>query len=133
MKKDILLICVDEAHVCLPSEWGKKGMREDMYVAPSFLRAQVASTTEAPVIAMTASARTKVSNKKHKNEIEQIKVMCSIQFYKTTTINISPVLNNHTYVVLKKPSIVEGFYGKNKYSFSSDNIGSAHILWGTDI
>ena len=129
MKKDILLLCVDEAHVCLPSEWGKKGMREDMYVAPSYLRAQVASTTEAPVIAMTASARTKVSRRKDKSEVEQIKVMCSIQFSKTTTIVISPVLNNHNYVVLKKPSVVQGFYGENRYSFSHDQIGSANILW----
>ena len=100
-----------------------------MYVAPSYLRAQVASTTEAPVIAMTASARTKVSRRKDKSEVEQIKVMCSIQFSKTTTIVISPVLNNHNYVVLKKPSVVQGFYGENRYSFSHDQIGSANILW----
>ena len=111
MKTSVVLVCVDEAHVCLPTQWGHEGMREDMYMAPSYLRAQVMATTRAPILAMTASAKSVANSKKDKTEVEEIKNMCSIQYSPTTTIVISPVLYNHIYVKLKKPPVTYGFYG----------------------
>ena len=133
MKNDIVLVCVDEAHVSLPSQWGHEAMREDMYLAPSYLRAQVATGTKAPVLAMTASAKIKTETKDKKkhnsnNELEEIKKMCGIQFSDTTLITISPILHNHLYVNLMKPPSLYGFYGKET-SNSSVKIGSVHILW----
>ena len=125
LKHDIVLNCVDEAHVSLPSQWGREGMREEMNIAPSYLRAQVQATTKAPTLAMTASAKVKG---KH-SEVEEIKEMCSVQYSPTTIISISPVLHNHIYVNVKKPPATSGFYGKNCYSFSPQKIGSVHVLW----
>ena len=129
MKTSVVLVCVDEAHVCLPTQWGHEGMREDMYMAPSYLRAQVMATTRAPILAMTASAKSVANSKKDKTEVEEIKDMCSIQYSPTTTIVISPVLYNHIYVKLKKPPVTYGFYGKNSYSFSPKQTGSVHALY----
>ena len=99
IKDQIVLICIDEAHVNLESQWGNSSMREDMYLAPSFLRAQVFSTTRAPVLAMTASAKVIPTAKGGKSELEQIKIMCSIEHSPTTVIAISPVLQNHNYII----------------------------------
>ena len=129
MKKQIVLNCIDEAHVSYPCQWGNDGMREQMYLAPAYLRVQVLSTTKALVLAMTASAKVNTGDKKEKSEVEQIKIMCSLQFSETTTISISPVLHNHNYVVLKKPSSVNGFYGANCHSFTPQKTGSVHLLW----
>ena len=135
LKNDIVLVCVDEAHVSLPSQWGHEAMREDMYLAPSYLRAQVAMSTKAPVLAMTASAKIKTESKdkkdkkvKRNSELDEIKTMCGIQFSETTVITISPILHNHLYVNLKKPPTIYGFYGKET-STSSVKIGSVHVLW----
>ena len=127
LKTRIVLIVVDEAHVNLPSQWGNERMREDMYIAPSYLRAQVKGTTKAPFLAMTATAKVIGSNKE-KSELEQIKEMCSLQFSDTVTISISQILHNHKYVILKKPPSVSGFYGANCFSFSPQKIGSLHLL-----
>ena len=125
IKSNILPNVIDEAHVNLASQWGKIEMREDMNIAPSYLRAQVQATTKAPTLAMTASA--KLSGKPC--EIEQIKEMCSIQFSHTNVITISPVLHNHIYVNLKKPPSSYGFYGKNCYTLTPQKVGSLHVLW----
>ena len=100
-----------------------------MYMAPSYLRAQVSSTTQAPVLAMSASVKVKANKGKGKSEIEEIKTMCSIAYSPTTIITISPVLNNHIYVSLKKPPARSGFYGKDCFSFEPDKMGSVHMLW----
>ena len=116
LRDKIVLICVDEAHVSLPCQWGHGDMRQDMYSAPSYLRAQVATTTGAPVLAMTASAKVKGEHKKTKSEIEEIKAMCSIQFSTTTVIKISPVLHNHLYMAVKKPPSVNGMYDSMNFN-----------------
>ena len=59
-----MLLCVDEAHTCLKSQWGNQSMREEMSRAPAFLRAQFISTTKAPVLAMTATAQTEGGDNK---------------------------------------------------------------------
>ena len=105
-------------------------MREDMHLAPSYLRAQVATGTGAPILAMTASAKVK-GGKKHerRDEIEDIKAMCSIKYSKTTVITLSPVLHNHVYVNVKKPPTNVGFYGTEETSSSPQRVGSVHLLW----
>ena len=129
LKSNILLICVDEAHVFLPSQWGHQGMREEMHVAPSYLRAQVQATTKAPTLAMTASAKVRGKTRREKNEIDLIKEMCSVEHSPTTTISISPVLHNHLYVTVKKPPSTSGFYGRNCYSLTDQKVGYMHVLW----
>ena len=94
LKNNILLLCIDESHASLPSQWGNENMREEMYPAPSYLRAQVMSSTKAPTLAMTASAKIK-GEKKEKSEVEQIKIMCAIHHTETRVISISPTLHNH--------------------------------------
>ena len=64
-------------------------MREEMFIAPSFLKTQVASTTNAPVLAMTIRAIVKPAKKKGLSGVEETKRMCSIQFSPTTTISTS--------------------------------------------
>ena len=54
-----------------------------MFIAPSFLRSQVLSTTRAPILAMTASAKSK-GRTHDKREVEEIKKICGIQFSDTT-------------------------------------------------
>ena len=125
IKDSILLIVVDEAHVNLSSQWGKGDMREDMNIAPSYLRAQVQSTTKAPTLAMTASAK---MTGRH-SEIEEIKEMCSLQYSQTVVILMSPILQNHLYVNIKKPPSSCGFYGQNCYSMTPQKLGSVHVLW----
>ena len=131
LKKNIVLIAIDEAHVSLPSQWGNEEMREDMFLAPAYLRAQVSTTTKAPVLAMTASASSKVAagKSKTKSEVDQIKDMCGIQFSETTVITISPVLHNHIFVNVKKPPSVYQFYGRDSTSSSDQRLGSVHLLW----
>ena len=129
LRDKIILICIDEAHVSLRSQWGHDDMRQDMYNAPSYLRAQVATTTRAPVLAMTASAKVKGEQKKTKSEIEEIKAMCAIQYSDTTVITISPVLHNHLYMVVKKPPSANGLYGSSCSSLTPQKIGSLHVLW----
>ena len=104
-------------------------MREEMYIAPSYLRAQIATGSKAPVLAMTASAKRKTEKGVKKNELEEIKIMCGIQFTNTVVITISPILHNHLYVNLKKPPSIYGFLGKEHFSGSSVKIGSVHFLW----
>ena len=77
-------------------------MREEMYIAASYLRAQIATGSKAPVLAMTASAKIKTEKGVKKNELEEIKIMCGIQFTNTVVITISPILHNHLYVNLKE-------------------------------
>ena len=101
LRGNIVLVCVDEVHVSLPSQWGHEAMRQDMYNAPSYLRAQVMSTTGAPMLAMSGTVKLKGEKKKDKSEIDEIKTMCSIQFSKTTVITFLPVLHNHLYVTIK--------------------------------
>ena len=60
LKQVIVLECVDEAHASLRSQWGHSEMREEMYLAPALLRAHLLSTTRAPILAMTASAKVDV-------------------------------------------------------------------------
>ena len=98
-----------------------------MYNAPSYLRAQVSTTTKAPMLAMSASV--KVKGTKGKTEVEEIKTMCSITYSSTSVITVSPVLTNHFYVSVKKPPAKCGFYGKDCYSFKEDRIGTVHVLW----
>ena len=129
MKKNVVLITLDEAHASLKSQWGNSAMREDMHLAPAFLRAQVAATTKAPILAMTASAKVKGKKSKDKSEVDEIIEMCSIKYSPTTIISISPILHNHLYVNIKKPPSAAKFYGRNCYSFSEQKIGSIHILW----
>ena len=128
-KESIVLLCVDEAHVSLRSQWGHSEMREEMNLAPAYLRAQLLSSTRAPVLAMTASAKVSATVKKQNDEVEEIKEMCSLKYSPTTVVSVSPVLHNHIYVNILKPPSSYGFYGRNCYSFSEQKVGSVHILW----
>ena len=130
LKEKIVVLCIDEAHASLRSQWGHSGMREEMYLAPAYLRAQLLTTTKAPILAMTASAKVGIKSKTDKSEIQDIQEMCSIKFSPTTVIQISPVLHNHVYMNLLKPPSVYKFYGRDSYSFSDQKIGSVHVLWG---
>ena len=76
----VVLQCVDEAHASLKTQWGHSQMREDMYLAPAFLKAQLLSTTKAPILAMTASAKIDVNMKNEGYEVEEIKEMCSLKY-----------------------------------------------------
>ena len=128
LKDNIVLVCVDEAHASLPSQWGHKDMREDMNIDPSYLRAQVMTSTKAPTLAMTASAKVK-GDKKHKSEVDQIKSMCAIQHSETSVITISPILHNHIYVSLRSPPPISGFYGPETQDSPTTKIGLVHLLW----
>ena len=65
LRSQVVLVCIDEAHTCLESQWANEKMREDMKRAPAFLKAQFQSSTKAAVLAMTATAQV---YKKKKNE-----------------------------------------------------------------
>ena len=129
LRDKIVVLCIDEAHVCLRSQWGHSEMREEMNLAPAYLRAQLLSSTKAPVLAMTASAKVNFNLKNEKDEVEEIKEMCSLKYSPTTVVAISPVLHNHLYVNIMKPPSCYGFYGRNCYSFSEQKVGSVHVLW----
>ena len=129
MTDKIVLLAFDEVHACLPSQWGNEQMREEMYTAPSYLKAQVSATTRAPVLAMSASVKVKTNKRKGKSEIEEIKTLCSIAHSPTTVITISPILSNHIYVSVKKPPTKNGFFGKDCFSFKPDKVGTVHVLW----
>ena len=129
IKKIIVLIVVDEAHVNLEDQWGNSAMREEMNLAPAFIKAQVVTSTRAPILAMTATAKIKPSKPREKSEVDKIIEMCSLKYSPTTTIYLSPILKNHLYVNLKRPPSRSGFYGKNSYTFSEPKIGLVHILW----
>ena len=70
IRSQVLLVVVDEAHVCL--EWGHDQMRGDMRRAPAFLRAQFQAQTKAKVLAMTASAQ--IMKPKHNKKIQSCQV-----------------------------------------------------------
>ena len=123
------MIAVDEAHTSLESQWGNSSMREEMHLAPVFLQAQVATTTKAPILAMTASAKVKGKGPRDSSDVDEIVAMCSLKHSPTTIISISPILHNHFYMNIKKPPAISGFYGQNCYTFSDQKIGSVHILW----
>ena len=128
LKENICLICIDEAHANLKSQWGSKDFREEMYLAPSFLKAQISSVSPVPVLAMTATARIKGEKRKFISQVDEINTMCWIQFSYTRVISISPVLHNHLYVVMKKPASSQGFYGKNAFSLAEGVMGYRHSL-----
>ena len=129
IKMEVVLSCIDEAHTCLQSEWGKEEMRGDMSRAPAFLRVQVQSATKAPVLAMTASAKTSKTKSEQKSEIEEIATICSIHNSKYMTISISPILTSQIYVRIQKPPASRGFDGIICHSTRKEvKTGSVEVL-----
>ena len=127
LRPNISLITIDEVHASLKDQWGNEKMREEMYRAPSFLKSQVVSSLNAPTHAMTASLKVSSESRKEKSQLDQVKIMCSIQYSKTLVISISPILHNHIFITLKKPPNLYGFYGD---SFGTEEkLGKLHILW----
>ena len=125
----MVLLCIDEAHTCLETQWGTEGMRENMRRAPAFLKAQFQTTTKAPVLAMTASAQTVKDKSSSKSEIEDIATTCSIHHTPFMTIYMTPIIPSQLYVRLLKPPACRGFDGELSHS-TSKNVtgGSVDIL-----
>ena len=94
IKKKILLVILDEAHMSLNEFWGKEEMREEMKNAPSSLKIQ-GRFHKAPMLIMTATAT--LSN------IKDLKKLAGINNSPCTIISMSPVLSNHIYMKVERP------------------------------
>ena len=129
LRSQVVLVCVDEAHTCLETQWGSDSMHENMRRAPAFLKAQFQTTTKAPVLAMTASAQAFKTKKSSKSEIEEIASTCSIHNTSYMTIYMTPIISSQLYVRLSKPPAIRGFDGELSHS-TSKNVtgGSVDIL-----
>ena len=130
LRNQVVLLAIDEVHTCLESQWGNKGMREDMSRAPAFLKAQFQTTTKAPALAMTASAQIHKTNKFSKNEVENIAITCSIHHSTFLTISLTPILPSQIFVRITKPPSYIGFDGIIAHSTNEkDKSGPVDILW----
>ena len=94
IKKKILFIILDEAHMSLKEFWGKEEMRVEMKNAPSSLRIQ-GRFNKAPMLIMTATATP--------SNIKELKQLSGIDNSPCTIISMSPVLSNHIYMKVERP------------------------------